>query len=412
MTGDAARLPVLPRPQFAAREVLAVNASAKALERSQQLAFKPIQTEQIGKSEVVRLALPSGWTRPEARRLLQSELAGASVLFNNYYRPITAAAQADEALRGGASGLSGGCPKEKCYALQAISWQPTLSQCSKNMRIGVIDTSIDPDHPALRHQSVQIGSLRAADRPAASSHGTGVVALLAGRPDSSTPGMIPNAKFFAADIFFADQYGAPVSDTVHLLKALEWLDAWDVKVINLSLTGPKDELVEQAVARLSAKGVIIVAAAGNEGPSAAPAYPAAYPSVVAVTAVDRNLKSYRHANQGNYIDVAAPGVDVWTALPGSRTGTLTGTSLAAPFAAAMIATVYDSLPRKTKASALERLRYADLGKPGRDAVYGNGLLLAPETCAPSAAPAFASDVPVGASVIQTSATRSLTPSGR
>jgi subtilisin family serine protease len=76
------------------------------------------------------------------------------------------------------------------------------------------------------------------------------------------------------------------------------------------------------------------------------AYPAAYPEVIAVTAVDRNKRSYAEANHGTYIDMAAPGVRIWTALPNNQQGMLSGTSFAAPFVTAIAAATYDTIPMK------------------------------------------------------------------
>ena len=172
-------------------------------------------------------------------------------------------------------------------------------------------------------------------------------ALLAGTPNSSTPGLVPDAKFYAADIFFTDDDGNPTSDSLSLHKALLQMEAWNVQVINLSLAGPPDSLVEKTIRKLSRKGVMFVAAGGNEGPSAGPSYPAAYDAVIAVTAVDRSLRNYRYANRGDYIDVAAPGVNIWTAAPNYKDGLLSGTSLAAPFVTSIVSAVYRGLPSKS-----------------------------------------------------------------
>src|SRR5262249_58302580 len=91
---------------------------------------------------------------------------------------------------------------------------------------------------------------------------------------------------------------------------------------------------------MSEGGVVFAAAAGNGGPFALPSSPAAYPEVIAVTAVDRNLVGYRHATRGPHIDLAAPGVDIWTALPDKREGPQTGTSFAVPYVTAAAAAVY------------------------------------------------------------------------
>ncbi len=124
---------------------------------------------------------------------------------------------------------------------------------------------------------------------------------------------------------------------MNLLNALAWLDALDVRLVNMSFSGPPDELLETAIAKMHAKGVVFVAAAGNEGPAAPPSYPAAYPSVIAVTAVGEFCQGYRYANRGSYVDIAAPGVDVWTALPNGMQGYKSGTSFAAPFVTSIIA---------------------------------------------------------------------------
>ena len=112
------------------------------------------------------------------------------------------------------------------------------------------------------------------------------------------------------------------------------------------------------------KGVVFVAAAGNGGPDAPAGYPAAYDEVIAVTAVDRKGGNYDHANRGTYIDVAAPGVQIWTALPDGEEGLLSGTSFAAPFVTAVAAVAYQD-------TGLERA-----AKAGRGPLDPKGVMLA------------------------------------
>lgn len=148
------------------------------------------------------------------------------------------------------------------------------------------------------------------------------------------------------------------------------------EVINLSLAGPANLLLEEAVRRVSERGIIIVAAVGNAGPRSEPSYPAAYEEVVAVTAIDRNKNPYRRAGRGQHIDLAAPGVAVWTAASVSGGRTKTGTSFAAPFVTAAAARMKGASPDL----APERIREAltrsaeDLGEPGKDPIFGWGLL--------------------------------------
>jgi subtilisin family serine protease len=223
--------------------------------------------------------------------------------------------------------------------------------------------------------------------------------LLAGNPKSSTPGLVHEATFFVGDAFFADSSGNPVSDTVTMLKALNWLKSARVDVANLSFAGPADGLVHDGIRALARAGTAIVAAAGNEGPDAPKSYPAGYDEVIAVTAVDRKLSSYVYANRGSHIDVAAPGVDVWTALPNRREGPQTGTSFAVPFVTSVVALSYraderasqgDPLEPKQRALALLQGNIKPLGGRGHSPVFGAGLVQAPANCEPRGPSAVAS----------------------
>jgi subtilisin family serine protease len=251
------------------------------------------------------------------------------------------------------------------------------------LRVGVIDTEIDLGHPAFKGRKIYRERFAPEGRTLAPDwHGTGVLSVLAGNPASGTPGLIPDAEFFTAAIFYTEDGGAMATDTVSLLRALSWMEAQGVKLINMSFAGPQDELVQDQIAELSAKGVVLVAAAGNEGPAAAPAYPAAYPQVIAVTAVTKDLRNYRYANRGEHIDVAGPGAGIWAAVPSGREGSHSGTSFAAPHVTGIIAVMpRESLTGK-KDELLDSMPVVDLGAPGRDPVYGRGLLVAPSFCTP------------------------------
>lgn len=392
-TGGGISLPDLPqRPA----DLLAVDLSPEMLSRARHLGYTVGPAEQLPNLGMVlhRVFLPPGTSPRDAMGNLRTSERRSIIAPNSVYKSIRSAD--DNA--GGRPADSpaqrrAGCTESRCYAPQAINWQPDLGKCARKVRVGVIDTGIDAGHPTFQRR-IHVGSVQDGTRRVPhTAHGTGVLALMAGDPQSSTPGLIPEADFFAVDIFYADKDGAPVSDTAHLLRALDLMEAWDVRVVNLSLTGPRDELVEKAVARLAKNGMLLVAAAGNDGPGAQPAYPAAYPQVIAVTAINREKRAYRQANHGAYIDVAAPGVDIWTALPNERQGTLSGTSLAAPFVASVVASLYADLPQKTKAAALARLNYEDLGQPGRDPVFGNGLIVAPSACDGKQAPVVTASPP-------------------
>ncbi len=290
---------------------------------------------------------------------------------------------------------TGACTPERCFGVSAINWQPQLAACARGIKIGIIDTGVDAKHPAFAGVHFKHADFVPSNSKKPSNHhGTGVFSLLAGNPRSSTPGLVPDATFLFGDAFFADRNGNAMSDTVTMLKALNWLKGAGVDIANLSFAGPPDDLVHDAIRELAKTGTVILAAAGNEGQDAPPSYPAAYKEVIAVTAVDRNLVPYAYANRGSHIDVSAPGVDVWTALPNKREGLQTGTSFAVPFVTSVVALSYRPEERTAHADPLapKRLALAQLQKNikvigGRSQapIFGAGLVQAPSHCDPRGA---------------------------
>jgi hypothetical protein len=319
---------------------------------------------------------------------LSSQMQSTDFVFNYVYRPV--GSERSNNLSDGGQGVSPtkGCTPQRCFGYTMVGWQPQLAECAADIHVGVIDTGYDRRHPAFIGRVFReptSAQLPLPGPPGPNGHGTGVLALLAGNPNSATPGLIPRAQFSVANTFFDDGHGHPITDTLSLLRALKFMWEGNVNVVNMSMAGPKDALLHRVVQDMAAMGIVIVAAAGNEGPDAPPSYPAAYPEVIAVTAVDQNLKNYMYANRGAHIDVAAPGVEIWTAMPGGREGSQTGTSFAAPFVTAIVAATYPTaewrrgVPENPKSVLLARLSTQDLG---RKQIFGRGLLQAPSTCRP------------------------------
>jgi hypothetical protein len=277
------------------------------------------------------------------------------------------------------------------------------------MRIGVIDTDFERSHPAFLGRPI-IGSdendrnnniLPPGTSKAPNLHGTAVLSLLTGNRGSSTPGLVPDAALYYRNAFYADANNSPMSSTATMLKALNWMKEKKVDILNLSFAGPKDQLVHDALVELAKSGTVILAAAGNDGPQAEPTYPAAYPEVIAVTAVDRNLAVYAYANRGTHIAVAAPGVDVWTAVPNKREGKQTGTSFAVPFATSIVALSYPPADQRPKGGdplaprqkALELLQKGIMPLGGNRQIFGAGLVQAPNHCEPRTPAAVAAVTP-------------------
>ena len=325
-----------------------------------------------------------------AQALLDQEVGGDAFVPNRVYTPFRTASNLPANQPGGGTvrdvrpAGQNGCGAERCYGPSVIGWSQQLSACAQGVRIGLVDTSVDLTHPTFSGRAKQFVSWPENPRTKVTDpHGTSVLSIMAGDPKSGTPGLVPDATFYIADVFQADAQDRPISDTARLLAAFDWLQAQKIDIINLSLAGPPDELMQKTIDQMSRKGIVFVAAAGNGGISAPPSYPAAYKDVVAVTAVAKDLRAYRHANRGDYIDVAAPGVDIWTAVPQSREGLQTGTSFAVPYVTAMLASAYKEAPRKSKPELLSLLATKDLGRQARTRHMAVACCWRPTECASS-----------------------------
>jgi subtilisin family serine protease len=368
---------------FAQGQVLAVDLDPEAIEHARTLGFAA--EPPVGSGEVVRLTVPPGLDAVRGMQMLSQKFPGHQFELNKIYRIHRAQMRDQEGTSVRSPPPGQQCTHERCFAREAIGWKETLGVCARGLKIGIIDTVIDSGHPAFagRKNIHTSDYVPVEKRTAPDWHGTGVLSLLAANPQAAgTPGLIPDAEFYAASVFFADDDGEMGADTVSILQALAWLKKAGVQIVNMSFAGPSDKLVADEIYRMAEAGVIFVAAAGNEGPTGAPSYPAAYPQVIAVTAVTKDLRNYRYANRGDHVDVAAPGVDIWAAVPSGREGYHSGTSFAAPFVTAVLAVEPRDALNQEKSALLDSLPVRDLGNEGRDPIYGRGLLLAPDSCTP------------------------------
>ncbi len=245
-----------------------------------------------------------------------------------------------------------------------------LISAADGITVGLIDTGVDVLHPALQGSHVEMEYFVDGSRVLPEAHGTAVVSLLV----SPRFGMLPGAQLYVASVFYEDRRGGSLSEARDLVRALDWLMERHVPVINMSLSGPPNEVLRAAIGRAVAAGHLIVAAVGNAGPASPPLYPAAYEGVIAVTAVDGGQHVFRRASRGAHVELAAVGVNILAAAPGGL-ATYSGTSFASPYVAALAALEYRTLDAQKAPSVKESLRSnaLDLGPPGRDDVYGFGL---------------------------------------
>lgn len=206
--------------------------------------------------------------------------------------------------------------------------------------VGIIDTDV------TNASGLSLASFKAkrmfadTDKPATPDHGNAVAAIIAAS-GNGFEGLAQGVSLRAVSVMREVSPGVNATNTLMVAQALDWLLSEKVQVANLSLGSAPDAVLAAAIAKAQAAGMVIVAAAGNGGVSAAPSYPAAYPGVIAVTALDAQKRLYTRANRGAYVAIAAPGVDVWVPLAtegGKTKGKyMSGTSFASPFVTATVA---------------------------------------------------------------------------
>jgi subtilisin family serine protease len=238
------------------------------------------------------------------------------------------------------------------------------------VRVGLLDSGVDVTHPVFRDSAIHAWGCGSRSVPAA--HGTAVASLLIGRSDVFH-GVQPDAELYAADVYCGRPTGGAV-DT--LVAAFGWMVEERVPVVNVSLVGPKNAMLERVIGDLIARGYVIVAAVGNDGPAAPPLYPASYQHVVGVTAVDAHRRVLIEAARGPQVMFASPGADLAAAGSDHTYAAVRGTSFAAPFVAALLASGLRHPDSADAAAAVEQLAKTaiDLGPPGRDLTYGFGLV--------------------------------------
>jgi len=259
-----------------------------------------------------------------------------------------------------------------------LAWPQTTGA---GIKVAVVDTGIDLSHPDLKvyggYNAIYPAKTAADDN----GHGTHVAGIIAALNNSvGVVGMGPQINLYAVKVL--DRRGSGyVSD---IIEGLDWAIQNGIQVVNMSLGTNSDvQSFHDAITRARNAGIVLVAAAGNDG--AAVDYPGAYPEVIAVAATDSANNVAYWSSRGPEVDLAAPGVSIYSTYKGGTYKTLSGTSMATPHvtgAAALVLTTsvgaYDldadgmwdpaEVQNKLEATA------TDLGAAGKDTLYGAGLL--------------------------------------
>jgi subtilisin family serine protease len=341
-----------PRGEAIVRgEVTAYSPSATLLADAQVAGFVIAREIALGGLDVrvVVLRAPPGWSTRRALRQLQRMDPEGDFDFNHIYLPVGLAR----------SGNSGGT---QATALRG--------RAGSTVRVGLIDGGIAPGHPAFRGATIRTQGCDGTIVP--SAHGTAVASLLVGQSEGFQSAA-PGGTLYAADIYCGRATGGAADA---FAGALAWLADERVAVINTSIVGPPNRILERVVGALSERGHAIVAAVGNDGPAARPLFPAAYPATIGVTGVRATRRVLPEAGRGPHVDFSAPGADMIAAAVGSPWAEVRGTSYAAPLVAGLLAGLVDQPDPDAVREAIADLAASaiDLGPEGRDDVYGVGLV--------------------------------------
>ncbi len=238
-------------------------------------------------------------------------------------------------------------------------------------KVGLMDSSIDINHNCFAGNRIAQKNFHDTSLQTyqpSYQHGTAMASILMGDNACDAQGLLTQAELFNAVVFAQSASGAVVASAAQLISGLNWLLSQQVSIINMSLSGPPNKILQQALTQVAARGVTLVASAGNDGGAAFPRFPAAYPEVIAVTAVDQQLNVFTRAAQGPHIEIAAPGVDVLIARDQGY-ASLSGTSLAAVMITAVLASE-KAVPNKPDLS----LRAKPISGSERNEMYGFGLM--------------------------------------
>ena len=328
-------------------ELLLVSPPAAAVTAALALGFVLLREQNLPELDLHQIVLrvPPTLTTARALAALRELYPALEVDFNHIYTP------------------SGGADSSSAASGAAPRTAPVNA-----VRVGLIDGGLDAQHPAFKGVEVHLWGCRGA--PVPSVHGTAVASLLGGQ--AGTP-LVNGVVLYAADIYCGQPAGGAAEDVA---LSLAWMARERVAVVNVSLVGPANRVLERSVEALISKGYLVVAAVGNDGPAAPPLFPASYAGVVGVTGVTGKQRVLPEAAQGPQVMFAAPGAQVSAAQMGGGYSNVRGTSFAAPRVAFLLAQQmqYPNIAAAQAAKARLAATARDLGAPGRDTVYGWGLV--------------------------------------
>ncbi|WP_246066930.1 S8 family peptidase [Paenibacillus koleovorans] len=266
--------------------------------------------------------------------------------------------------------------KKYQWNLPAINTLPgwTINKGNTDVIVAVIDTGVDLTHSDLKSQLLEGYNVVTVGTPPQDdvghgSHVAGVISALVNNSEG-VAGMTWFNKILPVKVL--DSTGA--GSTYAVAQGIIWATDHGAKVINMSLGNYAEaKFLHDAVKYAYDRDVVLIAASGNDNTDR-PGYPAAYPEVFAVAATDSNKQKASFSNYGDYIDVAAPGVNIASTYPHNQYAALSGTSMASPHVTALAALIRSVNPllKNTEVMDIMRRSASDLGTQGKDNYFGYG----------------------------------------
>lgn len=251
----------------------------------------------------------------------------------------------------------------------------------KGALVAVLDTGIQENHPDLAGQIVAAKDFTGSRSSYndVNGHGTHCAGIIAGIDNQiGVVGVAPESKLLVGKVLGDDGSGGSQG----IANGIDWAIENNAHVISMSLgSSSPSSVIHAACKRAHKAGVILICAAGNEGPGPnTSGYPASHPECISVAALDKDGKAANFSSRGK-VDIAAPGVNIRSTYPGSKYASLSGTSMATPGAAGNASLVVSvclqavlPLPDTEQFRGMLRGCSIDQGALGKDGTFGFGFI--------------------------------------
>lgn len=252
-----------------------------------------------------------------------------------------------------------------------VVWSQTTGQ---GVRVAILDTGVDINHADLTFFG-GYNTIDSSDYSGTANHGThvsGIIGALAN--NAGIVGMAPQVQLYSVKVLKDDGSGSLSA----LIAGLDWAITNDMDIVNMSLGTSSDTLaLRSAIDRAYAAGILLIAAAGNSGTADGSGdtvrYPAKYEKVVAVGAVNNSNVRASFSATGPDLELSAPGVSIYSTVPGSRYGSASGTSMAAPHVTGAAALIWAQNPKMNHDQVRAALRQGALNAGDKN-LYGYGII--------------------------------------